>query len=287
MDSFALRQEQSELFKSVSGLKHTLEVGEARIKELHDEEMRYLKEIPVYRQQSSEGRLEAKDLSSKIDIMKKEALVLKQSLYEIQNSVSKENEALDSLKETQIKIIEETKEINNQISNRHNDLMNRESSVQVRESNVSLKEKFCDNKESELSNREAELSKKENEHNNNVVILNSDIEKHELNVNAHDENVKSFAERKRFQYEDEQLLRDKLAKADKLVKDQVGLKAALLLQSEKLSKEISLTQAKQVSLEKNIADLINQENALKIKELKLNKMVHDAGLAKELAELSK
>ncbi len=72
MDSYALIQEQGNLFKSVSELRNLKENLDSRIKELHDEEMLYLKEIPEYKKRSEEDKnnylkLEAQSISLKRD----------------------------------------------------------------------------------------------------------------------------------------------------------------------------------------------------------------------------
>lgn len=287
MDSFGLRQEQSELLKSVNELKHQLEIGEDRMKELHSEEMRYLEEIPVYKKQAEEsknshGMIEGKTVSLRIELDK-----VSKELERLKLLVIQEEKSLSDLKNTEKKIIEETKIMNDQIKQRHEKLKERESVSAGAINDIEIITGSLNNKESELDKREFAISQRESKHKEDSDILDSHIEVHEINVNSHNDRIRTFEEQKRFYIEDEQLLKDKLGKADKLIKDQIELKASLLLQTEKLKKEIELTQAKQVSLDKNIADLVNQENALKIKELKLNKMAHDNGLIKELAELSK
>lgn len=287
MDSFGLRQEQSELLKSVAELNHKLEIGEARIKELHSEEMRYLEEIPVYKNQAEDIRIRSKELMNKYEILNKNLIIEEQKLCNIQTSVAKEEQALIELKETEQKIINENKDINETIKNRHIDLNIRETEIDKRESDLIIKEDSCKRIELDLVKRESDVVNKEKNISSGHDNLNSALEIHTNNLSIYSQNVRSLAEQRGFLEEDKIILKDKLAKADKVIKDQIELKAALLLQAEKLSKEISLTQAKQSSLDKNIADLINQENSLKIKELKISKMARDAGLIKELAELSK
>ena len=71
MDSFGLRQEISELSKKYEDLKHRLIVGEARMKELHEEEMRYLTEIPNFRKQSEDAKAQAGEAAGKVSPLKK------------------------------------------------------------------------------------------------------------------------------------------------------------------------------------------------------------------------
>lgn len=286
MDSYRLKEEQNELLKSVAELKNKIDTGRIRIKELHEEEIKYLSEIPEYKTQAEDKKLKYESILKQIEDSNKELTICKQKLKNIQHLVSIQEELLFDLKNTENKIIEETRIMNEQIKKRHEKLKEVESFLDNRERLVNAKEQYSIKYELELNHREVDLSKREEIHIKDKNTLDRDLEVHENNLIEHGRNLQSFTERKRFQTEDEQNLRDKLSKADRYIKEQIDLKASLLLQSEKLKKEIELTQAKQASLDKNIADLINQENALKIKELKIKKMVHDAGLVKELAELS-
>lgn len=287
MDSFGLRQEQEDLTKLVSALKHKLEIGESRVKELHDEEMRYLIEIPVYKKQSEEARLRLESIDNQIVPLNQELSELYKELSKTKELISIENKSLIELRETEKKIIEETKLINEQIKNRHEELKNRQSVIENTEKLHSEINNNHQKIDTDLSNRETNLLKKEEELNLGIQELSSRIDIHNSNLSIHAENVRSIIEQRKFITEDEQAVRDKLNKANKLVKDHIDLKAALLIQSEKLAKEIEITQNKQKSLDRNIADLKNQENALKIKELQIKKMAHDAGLEKQLADLSK
>ncbi len=285
MDSYTLKQEQNELLKSVSELKKKVETYEIRIKELHAEEVRYLSEIPNYKKQAEESKIKAGESAGKVTPLQEMLENAKKELIRVEGLTIRETQALAELKEIEKKIIEENKIINEQIKQRHEKLKERELVIDDREKKAEAKEIHNNRFESELDNRQVDLSQREKEIDLGYQELNSRLEIHDNNLSVHAESVRSLAERKKFHAEDEQLLKDKLAKADKFVKDQIELKVNLLLQSENLKKEIELTKAKQVSLDKNIADLVNQENVLKIKELKIKKIAHDAGIEKELKEL--
>lgn len=285
MDSFGLRQEQSELLKSVSDLKHKLEIGEARIKELHSEEMRYLEEIPVYKKQAQESKIQASEASGKVAPLQKILEDAQKELIKVQGLTARENQSLLEIKETEKNIIEENKIINEQIKQRHSELKQREFSIADREKCCDLREVGYKDIQFGLDNREVEISKKEQDLNKSHEKLEDKLETHKNNVELHNAKVDSLIEAKESHLQDEQILANKQARVEKLIKDNTELKAALLLQSDKLSKEITITQGKQVSLDRSLADLVNQENTLKIKELKIQKLAHDKGLEKELKEL--
>ncbi len=287
MDSFGLRQEQSELLKSVSELKHKLEIGEKRVKELHDEEMRYLQEIPVYKKQAENESAKLKEVSNLVVSVSIELEKLNNQVKENNSSLDKSKSDMNELSINSQIILDSIQKEKDDSRRRSLEVKNSEIAVQEREVNCVSRETFHKKIESDLDKRESDLSKLENEFKDKAGKLTDDILVHQGKVEEHGKNLESLAERKKFHSEDEELLKNKLAKADKLIKDQIELKSGLILQSEKLDKEISITKAKQDSLDRHIADLVNQENALKIKELKIRKMAHDAGLVKELAELSK
>lgn len=285
MDSFSLRQEQSELLKSVADLKHKLDVGEARMKEMHVEEMRYLEEIPVYKKQAQEAKLQAQEAQEKVIPLRKDLDSANAELIKARGLTIREEIALKELKETQSKIIDETKTINEQVKQRHEKLKERESMVENREKLCDSRDIEHKNKESKLDNREFELLKNEETHKNNEKKLIEDISVHDLNVTLHRNKVNTFIESKELHLIDEQNLSIKSQRVERLIKENTELKSQLLLQADKMSQATKLAENKQVSLDKALADLINQENSLKIKELKIKKMAHDAGLQKELKDL--
>lgn len=285
MDSFGLRQEQSELLKSVESLKHKLEIGEARVKKLHDEEMQYLKEIPEYKKQSSDSRNIHVELLGKTISLMATLSIEQKKLDKIIELTTQESNNLNNIIETQKKIIQETKEMNEKIKQDHMQLKQRELAVSDREKSCDLREICNKNRDSELDNREIQLNNRNSQQNDMSILLQANIDNHNRNVNEHIKKVDIFIQTKELHLQDEQILKDKLQKADRLIKNNSDLKSQLLLQSDKLSKEITITQSKQVSLDRSIADLKNQENAIKIKELKVNKLIHDNGLEKELKSL--
>lgn len=285
MDSFGLRQEQSELSKIVNELKHKLEIGEKRVKELYDEEMRYLNEIPEYKKQAEESRGIYKELSNKVDIINKQLISSKNELINSNKLKDESMRDLEDLKITHSKIIEETKQMNEKITIRHEELKKRESLVQDREDSCVIREIFNKNIEDALNQRDSEIKEKESNINKRNESLEDKLETHRNNVELHNKNVKGLIEEKEIHSNNEILLSDKIGKSNRLIGDNVRLKHDLLLQTEKLAEEIKITQARQVSLDKALEDLKNQENVLKIKDLRIQKMAHDAGLQKELKSL--
>ena len=285
MDSFGLRQEQENLVKSVNELKHKLEVVDARIKELHEEEMRYLSEIPQYKQQARDAQAQAKEAQAKVAPIKQELDELNKELIVIRGLNSIESKSLTELKETQKKIIEETKAINEQIKGRHEQLKQRELAVSDKEKACELREVGYSNRDFDLTKGEVELAQKIVVHKKNEEELKDKIETHKNNVALHNTKVDSLIEQKQFHEQDKADLQNKLAQVDKLKKEQIGMKSQLLLQAEKASKAITESERKQKMLDKAIDDLKNQENNLKLKELRVQKLIKDAGISKELKEL--
>jgi hypothetical protein len=285
MDSFTLRQEISALTKDWQELSHKLEAGDKRIKELHDEEMRYLNEIPLYKKQADDYKLQAMDAVSKATAIKADTEKLRKDLEVLRGLSAVESKSLMELKETQKKIIEETKQINEQIKSRHEQLKQREIFVVDKEKNLELREIGIANRESEQTKNEVELNNIRNKYNTDNENLRANIQDHINNIAKHNEKVDIFLQTKELHLSDEKLLEGKSQKLEKMIKENADLKASLLLQSEKLSQEIKLTQNKQSSLDRSLADLVNQENALKIKELRVTKLIRDNGIAKELKDL--
>ena len=285
MDSFGLRQEQENLVKSVNELKHKLEVVDARMKELHEEEMRYLAEIPQYKQQSRDAQAQAKEAQAKVSPIKQELDDLNKDLIVIKGLTAIENKSLTELKETQKKIIEETKTINEQIKGRQEQLKQRELAVSDRERACELREVGYSNRDFELTKGEVELAQKVAIYNKSEENLKDKIETHKNNVALHKTKVDALIEQKQFHEEDKIVLQDKLAQVDKLKKDQIGMKSQLLLQAEKADKEIKAAENKQKILDRALDDLKNQENNLKVKELRIQKLIKDNNLCNELKEL--
>lgn len=285
MDSFTLRQEISDLSKQYNDLKHKLDIGEARIKELHEEEMLYLKEIPIYKEQANLSKIKAEEASGKISPLQKIIDDTQNELIRIQDSTAKENQALRELKETQLKIIAETKKINEDIKVSHEKLKQRELAVGDREKSCELIEVGHVNRDNDLDKREIDLENKGKKLNDEHIKLNDLIECHHNNVLEHNKKVDIFIQTKELHLQDEKMLSVRQEKLNKLVTDNAKLKADLLIQLDNLSKELSVTKRKQDFLDRSIADLSNQQNALKLKELKIMKMAHDAGIQKELKEL--
>ena len=287
MDSFGLREENAKLSKEYEQLKHMLIVGENRVKELHEEELRYLLEIPQYKQQAKDAKEQAQGFISSLAPLKKEIEELNKDLRIITGLNYVESKCLTELKETQKKIIQETKEINETIKQRHEQLKQRELAVADKEKACELREVGYSNRDFELTKGEVDLAQKVVVHKKNEEELRDKIETHKNNVEIHNKNVSSLIEQKKFHAEDAEALKDRLQKADKLVKDQIKLKTALLLQAEKADEAIKAAENKQKILDRALDDLKNQENILKIKELRVKKLINDNNIQKELAELSK
>lgn len=285
MDSYALRQEISDLSKQWADLKHKLEVGETRMKELHEEEMQYLKEIPVYEKQSKDAKVQAIEVQSKISPLKQELNDLNKDLIVAKGLTAIENKSLSELKETQNKIIEETKNINEQIKVRHEQLKQRELAVGDREKSCELREVGYSNRDFDLTKGEVELAQNKESLDKSHEILRNNQDIHNENVKAHKVKVDALIEQKQFHEEDKIILQDKMAKADRLIKEQITMKTQLLLQAEKADKAIKAAENKQNILDRALDDLKNQDNILKVKELRIQKMIKDAGLQDELKKL--
>lgn len=285
MDSFGLKEEQNELVKSVSELKHIKEVMDKRVKELHSEELYYLGEIPKIKEEYQQNRLKIDQLNCQLSELSVIVNKHKSDIEKYKDVIANENKSFLELKSTQDKIIKDTFDINEKIKQRHSDLKEKELSISNRERLCDSREIQNNKKQSDLDNREVELIGKDKKISSSYAELNVSIENHNMDKSHHDNNVLSLHELRKFHEEDKQKLNNKLAQADRLIKENTDLKASLLLQADKLSKEVRIAEEKQKSLDRALADLSNQENVLKIKDLKIRKMAHDAGLQKELKEL--
>ncbi len=285
MDSYALREEFNTLQKEVTQLRHVKEVMDARLKEMHIEEIKYLEEIPIYKKRSDDAKNNYLKLEAQSVPLKKELEGIINELKKVRSLVIEEEKALDDIRNKIHDINNECSIKKLELSKIEKDLKLRQELVTVREADCNSRDAFHRKLEFDLDKRDVEISKKELalEHSHND--LHTERISHESNVRTYDENVRSLTEQRKFLEEDKQLIKDKLAKADKLIKDHCDLKAQLLLQADKMSKAVRTAEDKQIMLDKALTELTNQENTLKIKDLKIRKMAHDAGLQKELKEL--
>lgn len=273
-----------ELRNEIDSLKHIKETMDKRVKELHEEEMRYLEEIPLYKKQAKEAKETHAVLAGKTVSLMAELEGVRKELVKTQGLVIVEQRALESLKETQKKIIEETKAMNEQIKQRHEQLKQRELAVGDMEKSSELREVGCKNREFDLDKREVEIKNKESALDHAHQDLNDSLKSHEKNIKIHANNVRSLAEQRKFHEEDKNVLQDKIYKADKLVKDHINLKASLLLQSEKLATSIKEVDEKRGFLDKQEQSLREREDFLRFKKSKFSQLVEDAGLPKEIKE---
>lgn len=285
MDSYRLKEEQAILIKEVNDLKTKKDLMEKRINDLHAEEIRYLDEIPTFRKQFEEHKNILSVASSKTVIARKELTDVNDELRKVRSLIIEEKKSLENINNEHINAIEEIRKEKIILSKLNYDIKNRESKVQERERTCDSIELSHIDKNEELFKRQVKLNREIDDMNINKKELDKDIESHIKSKIVLDETVNRLTQAKKFHEEDKQVLKDKLEKADRLVKENSEIKAQLLLQAEKLNKEIELCKSKQSSLDKNIADLVNQENTLKVKDLKIRKMAHDAGIQKELKEL--
>lgn len=284
-DALRLREELAQLKKDIENSKHIKEVMDQRIQDLHAEEIKYLEEIPSYKKRAED----AKQTYMKLDAQN---LPLKQELQKMVNELAK----VRGLVVEEEKALRETREaghsIEKDITIKKTDILKREEFLKIRESSVQEREKEQSSKDSFHKKIENDLDKKEVEINNKQQALNQDhkdlnymLELHNSNLSTHAENVCSLAEQRSFLEEDKLVIKDKLTKASNLVSEHIELKQQLLLQADKASKAIQAAEDKQKMLYKALDELQHQENSIKIKDLKIRKMAHDAGLQKELKEL--
>lgn len=285
MDSYALRQEQSELLKSVAELKKTLETGESRNKELHNEYMEYLKDIPVYKKQAEEGRAAVKETSQRIAELRVSLSALDDQIKQSNKDLAEAQSGMQEIRANSQIILDKIQEEKEQSRKRVLDAKSREVVASGREKELDERKVALDMRDKETDQRESLILALEEESKIKNGELSKKIDAHNLGVTIHANKVDDLIQSKELHAQEEQILANKSMKVEKIIKDNIELKASLLLQSEKLSKEITITQGKQVSLDRALADLVNQENALRIKELKIKKMAHDAGLEKELKAL--
>lgn len=284
-DPLILREESAQLKKDIAQSNHVKDALNKHVEELHQEELRYISEIPAYKKQAKEAEYMAGEASGRLTASQKLLEDAQKELIKVQGLTIKENKALSELKDTYKRIIKETSEINLQIDARHSELKDRERINKYQIDKINSLELINNNKQNELDKREINIKKNEDYIKSRFDDLKLKQDYHSKKVDEHEEKVDALIQSKELHLQDEQTLRDKLQKSEKIIQDNLKLKSDLLLQSEKLSKEIIITQNKQVSLDRSLADLVNQENTLKIKELKVNKLIRDKGLQDELRAL--
>lgn len=284
-DALVLREELAQLKKDIISSRKVKDDLDSYVKTLYEEELRYISEISAYKKQSEENKFKAEEASKQCAIVNDKLSKFSMELQQVKELINKENLSLNELKETQQKIIKETSEINLHIQSRHAELKDKEKIYEYQINKINSLDLINKTKEAELIKREVEINNKEVALEHGHKNLESAIEIHSNNVSIHSQNVRSLSEMRKFHEEDENSLRDKLNNADRLVKEQIDIKVSLSLQEENLKKEIDTYKRKQDSLDKHIADLKNQENLLKIKELKILKIAREAGVEKELKEL--
>lgn len=284
-DPLILREESAQLKKDIAQSNHVKDALNKHVEELHQEELRYISEIPAYKKQAKESEYMAGESAGRLTASQKLLEDAQKELIKVQGLTIKENKALSELKDTYKRIIKETSEINLQIDARHSELKDREKINKYQIDKINSLELINNNKQNELDKREINIKKNEDYIKSRFDDLKLKQDYHSKKVDEHEEKVDALIQSKELHLQDEQTLRDKLQKSEKIIQDNLKLKSDLLLQSEKLSKEIIITQNKQVSLDRSLADLVNQENTLKIKELKVNKLIRDKGLQDELRAL--
>lgn len=284
-DPLNLREELAQLKKDIFSSRHIKEVLDQRIKELSEEEMRYLNEIPSYKHQAKNEAVKAGDTVRLTEATRSELNKVNLELSSIQLEVAKQSEIIRNR-------VNVAREIEKKCEDREYSVDYREHQCANRELTVQLREKQCDEKELALIARDEAVfkdefaaSKNKREVQEANERLNDNLKSYSNNLEVHARNLAVLDQRKKFMSEDEQILKIKLEKAERLVRESVEIKAQELLQADKLSKELLACKHKQDSLDRNIADLKNQENVLKIKELKIKKLAHEAGLEKELRDL--
>ncbi len=284
-DSLRLREELAQLKKDILTSKKIKEDLDIHIKGLHSEELRYLGEIPQYKKQSEDAKNRKVELENKIIPIRKEFDLVLQELTKVKDLVVKEEKALIQTREYGHNVEKECAIKKVDLAKREEFLKVREEAVHGHEKDCVSREMFYKKVEFDLDNKEINIKSKECALDKAHQELLSAKNSHSKNLENHTERVNSLSEQRKFLEEDKQLVKDKLGKVDKLVKDHCELKAQLLLQADKASKSIKSAEDKQIMLDKALNELQHQENTLRIKELKIRKMAHEAGLQKELKEL--
>lgn len=279
MDSF------KELEKTINDLKNIKESLDSRIKNLHAQEIAYLEEIPRLKIAVDNEKLRTGKVFENSLNASKELEIIKDRIKELKSVLNKLNNETALLQLEYTDVSRKIVETNIQIENKRRDIKNREIYVQEKERKCDAIEIVLNKKESDLDQREFEINKKDRLILEKSSVLDKNISTHEVVLELHRNDLETLRSRKLNQSQVEDSLNIKNEKLEKLIKDNSDIKAALLLQADKLSKEIKACEQKQGSLDRNILDLTNQENLLKIKELKIIKMAREAGIEKELKSL--
>lgn len=284
-DSLRVRQELERMKKEVAVLNNTKSTLENIIQNLSKEKVKYLEEIPKSKKWAEQQKELTETVSAKTSLAVKALSEANQKLKDVKKLIEAEENKLSALKlENEIEL-GSLFDLRNKNNNESEDLKKREVAVRDRLNLAGTKEAENEKNALAIIQKMAVLEKNNMNFLKASAVLNARTEELNSAVETHIQNVKVF-ESNRIIYSNQlEGLKYKLAQANNLISETNELKSNLVRQLKKLDDSIARSEEKQKSLDRNISDLATKEKALQIKDLRIRKLAHEAGLDKELVEL--
>lgn len=273
------------LQKEIKQLQHTKDVLNKRIEELSKEELQYLTDIPKFKKQAEDQKNSTDGIIEKTNLLRNNLSSVNNELKENTSILEKTKSDIKELREESNAVLNDVIKKRSSVEKLYIDVKNRESKCVEREKNIESKELSLKETEKIYENNKKELSdsiKRWKESNDKLIL---DNEKLLLSKKELDSEKNKFYEIRKSYFDQEEVLKSKILEADRIIKNNSVITIELELKNKKLDEETSKSIRLQDSLSRNISDLDNQRKFVKVMELRVKKLAHDAGIDKELQEL--
>lgn len=255
------------------------------IQNLSNEKIKYLEEIPKSKKWAEDQAERANIISVKTDNLVKELNSKNQDLKDINSLIVQANKDLNDLKDAHASEIPALEDRKLEIINRTKDIKDREVALNQRLAIAEDKERKNLAQDNINESKLLDISKKQKEYIEASQYLESNRKSLTDRENEHVKNESLFNENKKDYINKQDILKYKLEQANVLIKDNEKLKRELEFQKKSLKDATDRMEERKLSLHNNILALNNREKELQIKDLRIRKLAHEAGLDKELAEL--
>lgn len=255
------------------------------INNLSSQKVKYINEIPHFKILADSERDITNELLDRNSKLKEQLSCLNNQIKDLTLLVNDSKSYLEILKNDSDKLYYRLSDKNKEYEKRLIDIKERESSLLKAERLFSIRENEIINADKVNSQKEILFTIKEDELNQKINKLELDIEFHEYDKYSYAKNLEEYSNNLMKLEEDNEILSGRIKEFELIVRKNVDLKSELLAEKNKLNEEIIKTKSMQDSLSRNIEDLDNKEKKIKIMELRIKKMAHDAGLNKEIKEL--
>lgn len=273
------------LKKEVKAVQHIKDTLDKRIEQLSKEELKYLADIPAFKKQAEDARIQGEEISKKVS-------VLRQALRQSDDAVKSNREILaatqkemQELRDNSQKILDNIQEEKEESRKRILDIKNREVLCGDREKLIEKRELACNQREVHLSRDEFVLQDRIMNLAKDRAALDQELELHKSNVGNHASNVRILSEKTAETNSLREVLKSKSGDLETLIRHNEELQLDLILQKKDLADQIEKSKFLQSSLDSNIRDLENEKKRIQVLELKVKKLAHDKGLDAEIKEL--